>query len=306
MKRLLIYLSCFLVVGGGGTLFQSCEYFEIPGKKSLTFTKDLVAYLPFTNGSLKDNITETETRKSNDPIWWNDNDKTANFVEDFTGAKGGAKSAISFNGTTDYLKLLDNPTLQFKTSFSISLWIRPDVKQFKPGDAMQIFHKSVYKEPWTNESYSALIRLSNIFYKVENPPNPPDQTAFLIRSNIKMENAIEDAHKSACNKAGPGWQTAQFVVNPTVLTDSWHHIVFTYNNIDGSAYLDGNLLNTFKLDGGQIQTCPGGDLRFGVQIEDKNNINQYQYFKGAMDEIRIYNRALSGGEVKALFELKTI
>ena len=178
MKRLLIYLSCFLVVGGGGTLFQSCEDLEIPGTKSLTVTKDLVAYLPFTNGSLKDNITENKTRTRNDAIWWNDNNTTATFVEDFTGAKGGAKSAISFNGTTDYLKLLDNPTLQFKTSFSISLWIRPDVNQFKPGDAMQIFHKSVYEEPWTNESYSALIRLSNIFYKAENQQIPRPNCIF--------------------------------------------------------------------------------------------------------------------------------
>ena len=53
----------------------------------------------------------------------------------------------------------------------------------------QIFHKSVYEEPWTNESYSALIRLSNIFYNadvIQTSPIP-DQTAFLIRSNIKWK-----------------------------------------------------------------------------------------------------------------------
>ena len=169
---------------------------------------------------------------------------------------------------------------------------------------MQIFHKSAYEEPWTNESYSALIRLSNIFYNADiQASNAPDQIAFLIRSNIKMEGAEGDA-KSACNIGGLGWQTAQFVVNPTVLTNSWHHIVFTYNEIDGSAYLDGNLLNAFKLKGGPIQSCSGGDLRFGVQIKNVKKEKDSQYFKGAMDEIRIYNRALNGGEVKALFELK--
>ncbi|RZM23473.1 MAG: LamG domain-containing protein [Pedobacter sp.] len=293
MKRLLIYLSCFLVVGGGGTLLQSCEALEIPGKKSLTITKDLVAYLPFTSGSLEDIITKGDTRKTrNNAIWWTNS--TPTFTEDFTGTKGGANSAISFNGTSDYITLKDDSTLRFKTSFSISLWIRPDVKQFKPGGAMQIYHKSVNANPSINESYSALIRLSNIFYTVTQKADKPDQTVFLIRSNIKMQG------NSDC-KTGQGWQEGQFVVNPTVLTDSWHHIVFTYNESDGTSYLDGNLVNTFKLTGGPIQSCPGGDLRFGMQFKGAED-----YFKGAMDEIRIYSKQLKEEEVRALFELKTI
>ena len=312
MKRLLIYLSCFLVVGGGGTLFQSCEALEVPGKKALTVTEGLVAYLPFTicHGLLKDSITKNETRKRNDAVWWNNT--TPTFIEGFTGAKGGAKSAISFNGTTDYLKLLDNPTLQFNSDFSISLWISPDVDKFAPNngttnndkvDVMQIFHKSVYKFPSDYESYSALIRLANIFYTPNPVKDSPTQTQFLVRSNIKMENTT-----SVCagGTGDRGWQTAQFIVNPSVLgKNTWHHIVFTYNQFISTAYLDGNLLDNHTLGGTKIQSCSGvdvhADLRFGVQVEPYP-----QYFKGAMDEIRIYNRKLSDGEVRALFELKTI
>ena len=121
-----------------------------------------------------------------------------------------------------------------------------------------------------------------------------------------MEGAAgDDGAISDYNKCGSRLANDSIQCKPNSFNRFMASYVFTYNEIDGSAYLDGNLLNAFKLKGKSIQSCSGGDLRFGVQIKNVKNEKDSQYFKGAMDEIRIYNRALNGGEVKALFELKT-
>ena len=299
MKRLLIYLSCFLLVGGSGTVLQSCGTWEVPVENTLSINKGIVAYLSFTKGSLKDSLIATDQRKNNTPTWGNVATKPT-FVKGFSDMQNGSDSAILFNGKGDFISLQDNPTLQFKTHFSISLWIQPDIKQLTErvsDDAMQIYHKSAY-DGLSNESYSTLLRRvkTSIKYDATQPFTPP-VTTLMIRSNIKMENT-----KSICDTAGRGWQTASFIVNPSIIeTNSWHHIVFTYTEKYVSIYLDGNLLDNFPLEGGQIQSCPGGDLRFGM--EDKPYPS---FFKGAVDEIRIYNRQLTEREVKSLYGLKNV
>jgi Concanavalin A-like lectin/glucanases superfamily len=299
MKRLLLYLSCFLLVGGSGAVLQGCETWEVPSENTLSITEGLVAYLPFTKGSLKDSISTGTTRASNDAIWGNPDTKPT-FTEDFSGAKGGSKSAISFNGTSDFIKLIDNPKLQFKTTLTISLWIKPDVKQLKDKGVetpMQIFHKSAYEFPNNNESYSSQVRVVITYYTDNINPGSIRTNSSMFLPGFKMENT-----DSKCELSGPGWQVAPFFANSSFLElDFWHHIVFSCDESTFTSYLDGNLINSTKLRGGQIQSCPGGDLRFGIQFKESP-----LYFKGAMDEIRIYDRQLNENEVKSLYGLKNV
>lgn len=301
MKRLLIYLGCFLLAGGCGALLQGCETWELPTEKRLSINEGLVAYLPFTKGSLRDSLLDK--RVSNNALW-RDKDTARiktnpTFVKGFSDAQDGADLAIFFNGEGDFITLLDNPTLQFKANFSVSMWIKPDVKELKKvgtTEAMQIYHKSAYNG-LSNESYSSLIRRAGLTVKDTVTTNSPLTPILQIRSNIKKENT-----DSRCDKAGPGWQPATFTVDPSIVeNDSWHHIAFTYDESTVYVYLDGNLSGSLKLKGGQIQSCPGGDLRFGM------GDTQYRfYFKGAMDEIRIYDRQLNDKEVKSLYGLRSI
>ncbi|RZM22630.1 MAG: LamG domain-containing protein, partial [Pedobacter sp.] len=297
MKRLLLYLSCFLLVGGSGTALQSCETWEMPSEQTLSINQGLVAYLPFDKGSLKDSIRLDEKRITQ-TITWGDTLEPA-FVKGFSDTQGASNLAIYFNGQYPYpsrkgnfLSLEDTASLQFNNQFSISLWIKPDItKLTEPYAAMQIFHKSNY-DGTGNESFSSMIRRVST-----NVGSTMVNSTLMVLSNVKMDDPESLSNVSRCTLAGPGWQRATLTLNPSVIVnDSWHHIVFTYTGKYVSIYTDGNLSDAFELDGTKIQSCPGGDLRFGM-----GDIKSSSYFKGAMDEIRIYNRQLNDNEVKSLF-----
>jgi hypothetical protein len=84
---------------------------------------------------------------------------------------------------------------------------------------------------------------------------------------------------------------------PALGTDSWHHLAVT---IDGATnemvlYLDGS-----PVDSGTTETLPN-DL--GNTTQNWLGDSQYEadpYYNGSVDELRIYNRALTAGEVQYL------
>jgi arylsulfatase A-like enzyme len=80
----------------------------------------------------------------------------------------------------------------------------------------------------------------------------------------------------------------------------WHHVAFTWEN-DGSPnvtdtqfYIDGVIENTVSVsDPVTINTGGGVDIRIGNDIQNR-------WFSGAIDDVRIYPRALSAAEISAL------
>jgi len=91
------------------------------------------------------------------------------------------------------------------------------------------------------------------------------------------------------------WNFYGFDPNAPVLTNGvWHFVVATY---------DGNSLRTYS-DGIQIsQTAKAGAI-VTSQIDlaiSKNSAYEGYFFYGILDDIRIYNRALSQSEIQALY-----
>lgn len=185
-----------------------------------------------------------------------------------TDHKGAANSAILFNGQSNYIYLADNSSLR-PQALSISVWIKPITVDRK----MQIYNKSNFADS-KNEMYSSNIKPAD---------NGSDIT---ILTDIKQNSGCQPA---------VGWQSFPF--SSAIQLNTWHHVVFTYAGQSARMYYDGTLLYTKdNLPASTMDNCPGGDLRFGAQIKDYP-----QYFYGAMDDIRIYNRAISQDEVKTLF-----
>jgi len=69
----------------------------------------------------------------------------------------------------------------------------------------------------------------------------------------------------------------------------WHHFAATYDGSGGSWYLDGQLIDSSS---GAIGTID--QVRIGARLSNKN------YFAGLIDDIRIYNKALTLAEIKKL------
>src|SRR3990167_7317139 len=94
------------------------------------------------------------------------------------------------------------------------------------------------------------------------------------------------------------------VYGSTNLNDGrWHHVAFTYSGANDASgillYVDGSAETLTTL----INTDPGTLVDTGIKIgQFAPNLN---FFDGKMDDVRIYNRALSAGEVAGLYTMGT-
>jgi len=81
----------------------------------------------------------------------------------------------------------------------------------------------------------------------------------------------------------------------TINVNQWYHIVGLYNGIDFDLYVDGELSNHTTFSGDILTT--NIDLMIGQCLPA---VSQYN-FKGVIDDIRIYDYALSIGEISKLY-----
>jgi len=90
-----------------------------------------------------------------------------------------------------------------------------------------------------------------------------------------------------------GTMSANF--NATISADTWYHVVGAYDAAANTAtlYLNGTLDKT--VTGGGTGTAASGTLRIG------ENNSGAEGFPGIIDDVRVYNRALSAAEVTALY-----
>jgi hypothetical protein len=79
-----------------------------------------------------------------------------------------------------------------------------------------------------------------------------------------------------------------------VLPRVWQHIALTYDK-NGSASIYRNGVLVARQDIGSFTPRTSSDLYFGVRYSEKN-----KYYMGMMDEVSLYNRALSRAEIEAL------
>jgi len=75
----------------------------------------------------------------------------------------------------------------------------------------------------------------------------------------------------------------------------WHHLAMTYDSAVLRFYLDGQAVTNFPIN--KVRVPGKHPLHLGRRQDG------YVYCDGAMDEVRIYNRALSAEEIKTSFEL---
>ena len=84
-----------------------------------------------------------------------------------------------------------------------------------------------------------------------------------------------------------GWVNAQIVSSSVPILDQWHHVVAIYNGSDMSLYVDGVLEDHKTLTGYTISHI-GDDLKIGGS------------YNGMIDDVRLYNYALTTEEVDGL------
>ncbi|MHC4693961.1 MAG: LamG-like jellyroll fold domain-containing protein [Planctomycetota bacterium] len=94
--------------------------------------------------------------------------------------------------------------------------------------------------------------------------------------------------------AGRRWYAASF---GTLKANTWYHLCATYNGKSLKAYKDGELINV-NADPSGPPIAGKGTLKFGRHSLEFVK----EYFRGTIDDVRIYNYALSQNEITKLFE----
>jgi hypothetical protein len=87
-----------------------------------------------------------------------------------------------------------------------------------------------------------------------------------------------------------------------IIDDQWHHVAATWENdgtptiLDAKLYVDGICETISSSTDYPVNTGSTQNVQIGICREEGNS----RYFKGLIDEVRIYDRALSEAEIKAL------
>ena len=88
---------------------------------------------------------------------------------------------------------------------------------------------------------------------------------------------------------------AQYVLSKP-MNKNWHHLAATRDNNSLKFYIDGNLVGSSATPAGSAAALTASEYTIGYCFNAG-----YKYWKGSMDELRVYKRVISGNEVKALF-----
>jgi len=182
-------------------------------------------------------------------------------------------SAFEFDGVDDYIDVPDSPSLRPENgSWSISLWFKTENKD----QVSIIVCKRQDASPY--ETYGI---------GIGTHAHSPQAGKTLLFDYIEVAATVE--------RSG--------VTVNAVVDGNWHHVVYVLDNQVNSVqvYIDNKLIPiNLQYNAGAWPTINNSDpLNIGCS---GSQYPQYRnYFKGTIENIRIYNIALTNNEVDALY-----
>lgn len=199
----------------------------------------------------------------------NGNNGIRNQVSETQDRFGNLNSAFYFDGNTSYIDITVLNLPINNSSRTISGWFKADTSLYigdKPN--ICIFN---YGEP------IALQRLSLYLYS-KGYLNTINGSGFNNTDNITIQNNYTD--------------------------NNWHFFALVYDGLKLELFINGESIQTNSLNPLSIKLNTSNSVfRIGKKIPD-NGINEN--FKGSIDDISIYNKALSKEEINSLYKSKQL
>ncbi len=173
--------------------------------------------------------------------------------------------AFSFDGNHSFIAIEDSPTFQFQDKLSIELWMKAS-----PDNALNSFQGLVASDFFGVEiSYGYGGTMGVNFY-------------------TSSDDGASWGETSTANGGGA-----------VVTAGQWHHIVGVYDGIKAQLYIDGKPWgNATPCSGNISPMLPNSYLAIGGEDGRTFCGCTGRYFKGLLDEVKIYNRALSSFEIQ--------
>jgi hypothetical protein len=183
---------------------------------------------------------------------------------------GNLNSAYDFNGNGDFIQALYSQTPDFNSGITMQAWVRID---------------------GTNTNYPCATQNGDFCFQfVIASSSSFDDGHYRISLNQSTLDFIGRVN-SVSNGAGT---TSQTVIDPN--SPEWHHIVTTYDNTNVTIYVDGLMEGQNSWSGTIGQGL--NTVMFGKSM---NSSNYPYYTKGKIDDVGVWNRALTSCEVQQLY-----
>jgi hypothetical protein len=195
----------------------------------------------------------------------NGNDGTVNGATLTEDRFGNVDGAYSFNGVDDYIERSFDPDFTPSTqSWTVAAWI-------KSGNGPIVSWYRCGANPSCYTVDSALYNLS-----------VSDNFAYTVR---------DDSDRN-------------LTVKSDTLTNSWHFVIGMLDRTKNvlKLYVDGSEVDNLPSNFGSL-SHGNINIPFSIGRVFRTGWDQPSYYKGLIDDVRIYNRALSEDEVKELYEL---
>jgi alpha-tubulin suppressor-like RCC1 family protein/subtilisin-like proprotein convertase family protein len=195
----------------------------------------------------------------------------------FTNAVVG--QGFQFNGV-NYVDVPNNASINLTNSFTLEMWYRDDNTSFSSFGLMA--KRGLTVIPCNFGINIVLPTGFGVYYNDPNyfyPTNGSDDTG--------------------------AYETSRYLPIPPA--NVFHHVAATYAQADPThvqlqTYIDGQLKKTKLLSGNLANTLNTSDLTIGASAPSAGG---GENMNGVMDEVSIYNRSLSGSEVKAIWQDST-
>jgi len=193
----------------------------------------------------------------------NGNTGTLTNMEAADWVDGKIGKALSFGGVDEYVDISGSNLSTLSSSFTLATWAK-----------------------FNNVNGAFLIEKAS-------PNNGANFYIWWSANDIGLGNSWIFGFRNSQNTA---WKDHAYVNTPTA--GIWYHVVFVFDDSGNTAnlYLDGALVKS------EAETDSPYYGSENLKIATNSNADSSYSLNGQIDEVRIYNRALSATEVASLYE----
>ena len=189
---------------------------------------------------------------------------------------GNVNSAYSFNGLNNYIEIPNSSTLQFTSNLqTISFWMK--IPQIPSPVIEQALFEKMDQHLGTDLTGNSAQGFKIVF-------SPTSDIDYNIKSG-----------------SGSSWGSVK-IPNNTLSVNQYYHIAFTNDNDSLRSYLNGVKINATKIPIGTVIGANISPFLIGKELWTSNGSNM-DYFNGILDDIAIFDRALTPCDIDSLYNM---